>query len=145
MAGEREPGSPGDDGRGGGRRNGQTSRWEWVAAAVGTVLVLGTVGLLLHEAFTGSDSPPAVTVHVDGILPLENGYLVRIRAENSGGETAAGLTVEGELKSDTGSVEKSDVTIDYVPANGKRLGGLFFQEDPRRHELTVRPKGYDRP
>lgn len=140
MAGGREHGAPGD----GGRKQ-RTSRWEWVAAAAGTTLVLGTVGLMLNEALTSPSSPPALTVHVDSVLPQGKGYLVQVRAENSGGETAAGVTIEGELRSDTGSVEKSEVTIDYVPARGKRSGGLLFQEDPGRYVLTVRPKGYDLP
>lgn len=134
------------DGRGGeGGGKPRTSKWEWVAAAVGTLLVLGTIGFMLHEALTGRKTPPAVAVTADSILPQENGFLVRIRAENTGGETAAGLLVEGELRSDTGTVEKSEATIDYVPPGGKRYGGLFFEEDPRSYALTVRPKGYDRP
>ncbi|HEX2187382.1 MAG TPA: TIGR02588 family protein [Longimicrobiaceae bacterium] len=139
MGGERDRSGEG------GRQKNRTSRWEWVAAAVGTLLVAGTIGYMLNEALTAGGMPPGVAVHVDEIVPMETGFLVRIRAENSGGETAAGLTVEGELRSDTGSVEKSQVTIDYVPARGSRFGGLIFQEDPRSYALTVRPMGYDRP
>lgn len=137
------PERDGKSGEGGGKP--KASRWEWVAAAVGTLLVLGTVAFMLHEAFTGARTPPAVAVTVDSVFPQESGFLVRIRAENTGGETAAGLLVEGELRSDTGTVETSEATIDYLPAGGKRFGGLFFEEDPRSNALTVRPKGYDRP
>ena len=133
----------GEDRKGKGKA--KTSPWEWVAAAVGTLLVLGTIGFMLHAALTRSGSPPAVAVAVDSVVVQESGYLVRIRAENSGGETVASLLVEGELRGDTGTVEKSEATIDYVPAGGKRFAGLFFEEDPRSYALTVRPKGYDRP
>ncbi|HEV2148655.1 MAG TPA: hypothetical protein VGR37_14725 [Longimicrobiaceae bacterium] len=131
--------------RGQERAGGRTSRWEWVAAAVGTLLVVGAVAFMLREALTGSSSPPAVKVTVDSIIAQEDGFLVQLRVENKGGETAAALLVEGELKSDTGTVEKSETTISYVPAKGRRSAGLFFKEDPRDYALRVRPRGYDRP
>jgi uncharacterized protein (TIGR02588 family) len=123
----------------------QTSLWEWAAAALSTVVVLGAIGFMLNEAFTVPSSPPMITVRVDTIVAAGSGYVVEFRAQNSGQTTAAGLTIEGELRSDTGTVEKSNVTIDYVPAGSHRRGGLLFTHDPARYTLQIQPKGYDRP
>jgi uncharacterized protein (TIGR02588 family) len=123
----------------------ETSKLEWVVAALSLVLVLGVAGFLLHDAFGSPPSPPRITFEVDSVVRAGKGYLVEFRARNRGRTTAAGVEVEGELVSDTGSVETTGVTIDYVPAAGVTAAGLFFTEDPRKHRLEIRPKGYDRP
>jgi uncharacterized protein (TIGR02588 family) len=68
-----------------------------------------------------------------------------IRARNRSGHTAAGVVVEGELKRDGQTVETSETTFDYIPGRSERRGGLYFENDPRQMELTVRPKGYANP
>ncbi|HEV2132090.1 MAG TPA: TIGR02588 family protein [Longimicrobiaceae bacterium] len=133
-----------DDSREGGPED-SIPFWEWVAAAVGAVLVIGSIGFMLYEAVAGDDSPPAIAIQVDSILPVESGYLVMIRTRNEGGSTAAGVTVEGELKGDTGKIETSETTVDYVPPHSERHGGLFFTQDPRRYTLELRAKGYQEP
>ena len=119
--------------------------WMWGIAVLGLVLVLGSIGFMLYEAAAGDSSPPDVTVRVDSIRPTQNGFLIEFRAINEGGTTAQGLTVEGELRSGTDSVETSDTTIEYVPSHSERAGGLFFKSDPRQYQLQLRAKGYERP
>ena len=135
----------GGSGDGGGRRHEHASPLEWVIAGVSALLVLGTIAFLLHDALSGPSTPPQVTVHADTVLRAGPGWLVEFRATNGGQTTAAGLTVEGTLEADTGTVERSEVTIDYVPAQGSRRGGLYFTRDPGRHRLQLRATGYDRP
>ena len=122
-----------------------TSAWEWAVAAVGALLVLSVVGLMLYEALTEPSTPPQIEVSVDTIVQTEYGHVVQFQARNHGQITAAGLVVEGELKSDTGTVEKAQVTIDYVPSESRRKGGLLFTHDPRRYTVKVSAKGYDVP
>ena len=119
--------------------------WMWGIALLGLALVLGSIVFMLYEAAAGDSSPPDVTVRVDSILPTRNGFLVEFRAVNEGGSTAEGLTVEGELRNGTESVETSNTTIEYVPSHSEREGGLFFTSDPRRYELQLRAKGYEKP
>lgn len=128
-----------------GEHSQQASLWEWVVAALSTALVLGTIGFMLYEAITEPDTPPQLTVQVDTIISSPEGYTVVFRAHNRGQTTAAAVTIEGELRADTGSVEKSEVTISYVPAEASRKGGLFFSHNPAHYQLQLRPKGYDRP
>jgi uncharacterized protein (TIGR02588 family) len=123
----------------------KVSPLEWVVAGLSLALVLGVVGFILHDALRHPASPPRITFEVDSIVRAGAGHLVEFRARNGGRSTAAGLEVEGELLGDTGSVETSQVTIDYVPAQGATAAGLYFSEDPRRYRLELRPKGYDRP
>ena len=119
--------------------------WMWGIGLLGLVLILGSIGFALYEAAVGDSSPPDVTVQVAGIVPAQNGFLVEIRVVNNGGETAAGLTVEGELRNGTEIVETSNITIEYVPSRSERQGGLFFTLDPREYDLRLRAKGYETP
>jgi uncharacterized protein (TIGR02588 family) len=119
--------------------------WMWGIGVLGLVLVLGSIGFMLYEAAAGDSSPPDVTVHLDSIRPTQSGFLIEFRAVNEGGTTAEGLTVEGELRNGTESVETSNTTIEYVPSHSERAGGLFFKSDPRQYQLQLRAKGYEKP
>jgi uncharacterized protein (TIGR02588 family) len=133
---------------------GDESRWrggsdiplfEWLVAAIGLVLVTGSIAFLLYEAVRGSEAPPDVIVRVESVSPVEAGYLVRFRAVNRGGQTAAGLLVRGDLKGEAEVVETSEARLDYLPAGSERQGGLYFRENPDRFRLEIRARGYERP
>jgi uncharacterized protein (TIGR02588 family) len=115
---------------------------EWVVAALGALLVAGTIGYLVYLATTRDDTPPDVRVVEQAVHALQSGWLVEFRAVNAGSQAAAQLLIEGELRGPDGPVETSEATIDYLPARSAREGGLIFSRDPRRHELRLRAKGY---
>ena len=119
--------------------------WSWIIASIGLVLVVGSAGFMLYRAFAVPPSPPVLVVEVDEITPSGNGYLVRILVTNTGGSSAAGLVVEGELKYGDTAVETRSVTLDYVPLGSQRRAGLFFNKDPRTHTLQVQAKAYQQP
>lgn len=119
--------------------------WEWIVAGVGLVLVASVIGFLIYEAFTGKRLPPDVKLSVDSVVQTGNGYLVKVTAVNEGGQTAEGVSIEGELRTGTESLERSRTTIDYLPPRSEKRAGLFFTRDPRKFELHVRPLGYEEP
>ena len=119
-----------------------TSKWEWVAGAIGLVLVLGTVGFIAYNALTAEPSVPEVTVEHVGTERNAGGYVVKFRARNSGPSTAASLTISGTLHDGSTEIERSEVTLDYLPPRGARQGGLIFQTDPAKHELSLEAEGY---
>ena len=127
------------------RNESETPLSEWVVAILGMLLVAGSIGYLVYDAAAGDTSPPDIMVHADSIQPVTGGYLVRIRAVNRGGATAAAVVVEGALKSADEEIEASEITFGYVPSHSERRGGLFFNEDPRGFELELRAKGYEEP
>ena len=119
-----------------------TSKWEWVAGAVGLVLVLGAIGFITYNALSTDPSVPAVTVEHVGTERTRGGYVVEFRARNSGPSTAASLTISGKLYDGSDEIEASEVTLDYLPPRGERQGGLIFQADPAGHELRLEAEGY---
>src|ERR671914_2542412 len=95
-----------------------TSASEWIVAAVSALLVLGVIGFLVYDGMVSPQTPPDVRVEVDSIHQAGPGFLVLLRARNDGHNTAADVIIEGELMADSGRVEASETTIDYVPAGG---------------------------
>ena len=125
---------------------GETPLLEWIAAAIGLLLLLTVVGLIAREAIRGEDDQlPAVEIAARRVAPAGAGWVVEFDAINRSGGTAAALTVEGELKRGSEAPETSTATLDYVPGKGKVTGGLFFTHDPRAGTLTLRATGYQRP
>ena len=129
---------------------------EWLIGAISTVLVLSAIGFLAYQARSGISLPPTVSVRADRILETPGGYLVEITAANTGGTTAQGLTIEGQLvETESGRagvqqssgtvVETSSATFQWIPAKAERRGGLFFSRNPLDYKLELQPKGYQQP
>ena len=124
------------------RAGAATSKWEWVAGAIGLVLVLGAVGFIGYNALTTAPRVPEVTIEHVGTEPTPGGYVVEFRARNSAPSTAAALTISGTLYDGSTEIETSQVTLDYLPPHGERRGGLIFRTDPAGHELSIEAEGY---
>lgn len=116
--------------------------WERVVALLGLLLVLASLGFLLYQGLWGDNSPPDVVIELEAILSSGEDYLVRFKARNLGGETAAGVQVTGTLRQSGREIEKAETVIDYVPAGSEQSGGLYFSNDPGTAELELRASGY---
>ncbi len=118
---------------------------EWLVGAIGLVLVLATLGYLAYAGWTNTLSPPKIQTKMQSISPNGDGYLVIFNVVNTGGETAAGVTVEGTLHNGNQEVERSTATIDYVPDHSTRGGGLFFKQNPAQFHFELKAIGYANP
>lgn len=119
---------------------------EWIAALLGLIITLGLIGFIGWEALkTPDDSPPSIEIIAERVTRVTGGYVVEIVAINRGPATAAGVEVEGRLKSDAAEPVTSRLTLDYVPGHSHQRGGLFFDKDPRLGQLELRAVGYARP
>ena len=121
------------------------SPWEWVAAAIGFVLLLGAIGYLVYVAVTTPAGPPAIAFEQGPVMRSGSGYVVDITVRNEGASTAAGVEIEGALLRDGTAVETSTTTLDYLPRFSEREFGLFFSSDPRDGRLELRALGYSEP
>lgn len=118
---------------------------EWVIGVVGVAIVIGVVGVLLYEAVAGDKSPPDVKLTVKSTAPLQNGFLVKVRAENIGGEPAARVSITAEVWEQSKVVESSETQFEHLPPHSFREAGVFFQRDPRPNEIRLRALGYEEP
>ena len=136
----------GEHGRGrDGKGEDVISRWEWVAGAIGSVLVAAALWVLVSDALAPA-TPPDLRITVSSITPAgATRHRVAFTARNLGSEAAAEVVVEGTLVRAAGDTLRATVTLDYVPGRSRRSGGLFFDADPRAGELSLRAVGYAEP
>jgi len=127
------------------QKHGEPPIWEWIIAATGAILVFVAIGFLVYEAITGESAPPSLSVSVESVAAVDNGWLVKFRVKNTGDQTAADVNIEGELKNGEQTVETSAATLTYAPSHSEREGGLIFSKNPNQYQLEVRPKGYEKP
>lgn len=127
------------------RGQNETPPLEWAVAGVGLVLVVGALALMLYNAIWKEPSPPEITVRIISIVQVQNGFLAQFETTNEGGTTAEGVVVGAELKRGSEHVESSHTTVDYLPPNSKKRGGLFFTRDPRQFDFQARAFGYQEP
>ncbi len=118
---------------------------EWVIGALGLVIVTAVVGVLIYEAVAGDKSPPDIKLTVQSIAPLQNGFVVKVRAENIGGEPAARVSITAEVWAQSKVVEASETQFEHLPPHSFREAGVFFQRDPRPNEIRLRALGYEEP
>lgn len=118
---------------------------EWLVALLGLLVVLSALGFLGYEAVAGDTTAPDPLIRVTDIESVGGGYLAQLEILNQGGDTAAGLTVEGTLTRGGRVVETSDVTLDYLPGGSVREAGLFFSRNPRQGRLELRALGFQEP
>lgn len=127
-------------------KNGRIPLAEWIVAGLGAVLVLATVGWLMVDLVRDTPAPPVIKLRVDSIARTQNSYVARISASNEGGETAAAARIEGALlDANADVIERSEVTLDYLPRQSQRELGLIFQHDPAQYRLQLRATGYRAP
>lgn len=132
--------------RGGGQKERREPHvLEWVVGGVSALLVLAMMGFILYRALTAASEEPDLHVVAQEIGPADEGFRVGFVAFNRGSGTAAGVTVEGRIEDGGATIETHRVTIDYVPAQSERHGGLFFSHDPRRYRLRIEATGYADP
>lgn len=122
-------------------RTGTTTPLEWVVAVLGLCVVLAALSVLLHQALTRGNGPPAIVTSVVDVTRAGEAYVVEVLVENRGARTAAELKIEGSLGAD----ETSDTTIDYLPPKSTRPIGLLFTKDPRSTRLTIRAVSFTDP
>lgn len=121
------------------------SPWEWLVAAIGLLLLLASIGYLVHDALGRGKEPPRPLVQVLGVQAQESHFLVRVQVTNRSRATAADLRVEGVLRRGGEVVERSETAFVYVPGMSTREGGLFFSQDPRTLQLEVSVRSYQEP
>jgi uncharacterized protein (TIGR02588 family) len=120
------------------------STWEWVVGGIGLLLTIAAIGYLVRQAMV-PQTPPSIVVRADSVSRTRGGFTVHFTARNEGRATAAEVDIEGRLDSGEGDAATSTVTLDYVPGNSTREGGLYFSEDPRQGTLELSARGYRTP
>jgi uncharacterized protein (TIGR02588 family) len=122
-----------------------TSLIEWFVAIIGGLILLATVSFLVMEGLTRQEGPPQITFEAGRVEAVNGGYVVPFTARNQGYSTASALEITARLVQGGAVVEESRATIDHVPEQSVRRGGVFFSRNPEQFELQLRAAGYSSP
>jgi uncharacterized protein (TIGR02588 family) len=119
---------------------------EWAAAGAGLVLILLLLAVIGRAAISNERSnSPWIELRTGQTKTAASGFFLPIEVSNKAGRAVAALHIAGALRQGNRIVEESRATVDYVPGHGRASGGLFFEHDPERYKLSVRPIGYEDP
>jgi uncharacterized protein (TIGR02588 family) len=122
-----------------------TSLLEWVVACVGALFLASTIGYLVFQGVSKEEGPPDIGFETGRAETSGGGYLVRFTARNRGYSTASAVEISGRLMQGDIVVEESRATLDHLPEQSARQGGLFFSRNPADFDLRVRAEGYASP
>ena len=118
---------------------------ERLLAVMGALLLGSGVAFLVHDGLTRDDEPGGITIHVDEIRAAAGDYVARFTIHNGGGETLSQLHLTARLMDGDAEIESARASVDYLPGHAKQEGGFYFDHDPRRYVLSIRPEGYVEP
>ncbi|MBE7366055.1 TIGR02588 family protein [Ramlibacter pallidus] len=119
--------------------------WEWVAAGVGLLLLVASIGYLLVDAVTARDGQPQPRIEIVDVAPQGGQFVVRLKVHNDGRATAAALRVAGELRRGETVLESSELELDYLPGRSSREAALLFTQDPRTLQLALSSRSWQKP
>lgn len=119
---------------------------EWIVFAVSLVLVVSTLGYLVHDGATLGDAPPSIEIVLDTPQPRLNYFVVPVSVTNRGDETAETVQIEVVLESGGKELESGEFEIAFLPRRSTREGWVTFQTDPRtKGQLKARVLGFEKP
>lgn len=118
---------------------------EWAVAAVGSVLVLGVILYMAYLALTEHGAPPDISLAIERVHPASGGYLAEIVAVNSGGTTAADVTIEAVMKHRGRDIESRQLMFDFLPMHSERTAGIVFERDPGEFQVELRVLSHREP
>jgi uncharacterized protein (TIGR02588 family) len=112
---------------------------ERTTLAISIILILGLLALVTYVSMTGGSEAPIVEAK-----PLESeirhegeSYYLPVAVTNRGGRTAEEVVVRAKLTGSDGSVEESELTLDFLAGGETREGTVIFTTDPLSGELTI--------
>jgi uncharacterized protein (TIGR02588 family) len=124
----------------------QEAHWiEWVTGTVCSLLVLSLIAFFCWEALTDKPLPPDLEIQQTSGSRISGQYRVTFDVTNRSTTTAAGVVVRGEIIGAGRPVESADVVFDYVAAQSRSSGAIFFSQEPGNRDLRIRPIGYTDP
>lgn len=120
---------------------------EWVVFAISLVLVITTLGYLVYDGATFSNTPPNIELKLGKAqAQAENRYIVPVNATNRGDTTAEGVQIEVTLNSGGKEQENAQFEIAFLPRHSTGEGWVTFTTDPRTvDKIEARVLGWEKP
>lgn len=117
---------------------------EWLVTIISTVLVLFTLGFLVYQLITEEKTPPNIQITLGEITKKDHAFAVPVQAKNTGTQTAENVVIE-IVFSQTSTVEKAQLTFQYLPGKSTATGWASFSTRPKKTNLKARVTAYGIP
>lgn len=119
---------------------------EWVIFAIGLILVVSTLGYLIYDATTVSETPPSMEFQLGETQQQNQQFIVPVSVTNKGGQPAETVQIEVVLERSGEELETAEFEIAFLPRGATRSGWVTFKTDPRKADrITTRAIGYEKP
>lgn len=120
---------------------------EWVVFGISLVLVIATLGYLVYDGATFSETPPNVELELGKAQAQAlDRFIIPVTAINRGETTAEGVQIEVTLNNGGKEQENAQFEIAFLPRHSKREGWVMFTTDPRTVEqIEARVLGLEKP
>jgi uncharacterized protein (TIGR02588 family) len=112
------------------KSEGDTPLLEWICGGVGALLFLAAVVLLVGEGMKPA-TPPDISGRVIGVEQVASGWRVTVEVRNAGD-----AAVDVRLEVNSGG-ETRDMTVDFLPPQATRTGGVYFEQRPISGSIRV--------
>lgn len=109
-------------------------------AAVGAVLLLGSLGIVIESAMTSPRPAFIEVIEIERDL-IAGRSRVQVEAVNRGDVTASAVTLQGTAPAD----RVATATLDYVPGQSRKTATLTFAGDIGTIPLTLEATGWVNP
>jgi uncharacterized protein (TIGR02588 family) len=119
---------------------------EWIIFIIGLILVTGTLGYLIYDAATVSESPPKIEFQIGSSQAQSEHFIVPISVTNSGDQTAEDVQIEVVLETGETEPERAQFQIAFLPRRSTRSGWVTFKAAPRNaKQIEARALGFEKP
>lgn len=117
------------------------NRLEWTVFCLSATLLVGVIGVLVHQAVTVGEEPAHLVVQMGDPLTSIDQVRVPVTVINTGDVPALSVRVEigGTL---AGVACSSSLTIDHVPHRSEAKGWVSFPGSVIPGNLSARVLGY---
>jgi uncharacterized protein (TIGR02588 family) len=140
-----EQNKPGEQsGRGGKSVTTSPQLAEWVSLVVSVLLIVGLAGYLLYEALQSNE--PLVPVEVqpsfNQVTEANGRFILPVNIANRGQQTLRSLKIEVDYRSLDSTTATIETLLDYLGERSEQTAYFYFEEDPRKLDVKVRPASY---
>jgi uncharacterized protein (TIGR02588 family) len=118
---------------------------EWVTGLFSAVLVISLIGFVGKAALMDQDTSPDLSSTVVRTEARSDGYQILFEISNKSSETAAGVVVHGEIVQGGTTLERTEITLDYVPGRSRAKGGFIFRTNPDGKDIRLRAAAFSEP
>ena len=120
---------------------------EWTTLLVSLAVLLAVAGLITYlYAVDGNDEPVIeIEPRFAELRRVGDAYYLPVRVTNTGDETAADVRIVGELPTDSGEPETSELEFTFLAGQETAGGTMVFSREPAEAELRLLPASFQDP